>query len=525
VGALSFLLVQLTAWPPHEDETLALFVGRQSLPHLFHTVLGQRGGAPLHFLLAWLVTHTGGGLTSLRLVSALFATASIPVVGLLGARLASRGVALAATALVSASWVLLFHGIYARMYSLFLFTSALSYLALIVAVDRGGRRRWTLWALAAFAMAASHPYAAIVLASQGFYVLLVRKRIVQALWAFGAVGVVGIPLWRSDLVLAGRFDVGVGGGGNKLGTPRSVFDYLRDAAGDFLAGYRPALIAVLALAALGLAILARRRPQSALLVVAVLVTPTAALLLARLGSSTSPETRHLIFVLPFFALLVAMGLVEATRLVPKVGPLLAIGAVAAILPAEIAWGYRLTPELYRGEPAVRILARHDAAAWLASVSEPNDVLFGYSPLYDQAWERARGRVSDVVVPRADPRLAFSVLLHAPKPLGHGIWVFDASATTNGVRHLGIPLQAPLYSWEFDTRLYGPFVIVRSREPAVTVGRYLKLSRMVEEMGIPTPEHGGLAIGDALTNLKTAAYAEVRLDRYAGTSRSRSTVSR
>src|ERR1700694_2480762 len=70
-GVLTFLLVQLTAWPPHEDETLALFVGRQSLGDLFHTVLGQRGGAPLHFLLAWIVAHAGGGLTELRLLSAL----------------------------------------------------------------------------------------------------------------------------------------------------------------------------------------------------------------------------------------------------------------------------------------------------------------------------------------------------------------------------------------------------------------------------------------------------------------------
>src|SRR5215470_7551673 len=70
-GVLTFLLVQLGAWPPHEDETLALFVGRQSFSGLIHTVLGQRGGAPLHFCFAWLVAHTGGGLTSLRLVSAM----------------------------------------------------------------------------------------------------------------------------------------------------------------------------------------------------------------------------------------------------------------------------------------------------------------------------------------------------------------------------------------------------------------------------------------------------------------------
>ena len=75
-----FLLVQLSGWPPHEDETLPLFVGRQSLGDLFHTVLGKRGGAPLHFLLAWVVAHAGGGLETMRFLSALFATASLPAI-------------------------------------------------------------------------------------------------------------------------------------------------------------------------------------------------------------------------------------------------------------------------------------------------------------------------------------------------------------------------------------------------------------------------------------------------------------
>ena len=145
VAVAGFLLARLTAWPPHEDETLALFVGRESLPDLFQTVQGERGGAPLHFLFAWLVVHMGGGLEALRMFSALFAVASVPVIAALGARVAGRAAALVATALVSASWMLLFHGVYGRMYSLFLFTSTLSYLALLRAVERGGRREWALW--------------------------------------------------------------------------------------------------------------------------------------------------------------------------------------------------------------------------------------------------------------------------------------------------------------------------------------------------------------------------------------------
>ena len=76
----------LTAWPPHEDEALALFIGRGSLGHVLHTVVAERGGAPLHFLLAWLIVHAGGGLIALRAVSLVFAVASVPLIALLGAR-------------------------------------------------------------------------------------------------------------------------------------------------------------------------------------------------------------------------------------------------------------------------------------------------------------------------------------------------------------------------------------------------------------------------------------------------------
>ena len=519
-GVLSFLLVRLSAWPPHEDETLALFVGRQSLGGLVHTVLGQRGGAPLHFGFAWIVAHTGGGLTSLRLVSALFAAGSVPVIAALGARLAGRGAALAASALVSGSWVLLFHGVYGRMYSLFLFTSALSYLALVDAIERGGRRRWALWGGAAFLAIACHPYGALVFASQGLFVLVGRRRIRDALWPFGVVAVLGTPMWRSDLVLAGRFDVGVGGGGEKLGTPTSVLDYLDHVAGDFTAGYQAVLIVALLLALGGFVQLVRTRSQAALLIAAVIVTPTAALMLARLGSSTSPESRHLIFALPFFAILVGAGLVEAARRVPSVGPVVAAVAIAALVPAEISWGYHKTPELYRGAPASVVRARDEAAAWLASTAEPNDVLFGYEPLFLEAWQRARGHMSKLVVPRADPKLALNALVRAHLPLGHGVWVFDAFETNNYWRRREIKLVYPDPAAEFEVRVFGPYLVIRSKQPVVTPRRFLKLSRQVELVG----KCPGLCIGDADVNLQTVLLAGPRLDRYEA-SRSRSTVSR
>ena len=494
-----FVLVQLTAWPPHEDETLALFVGRKDLGDLLSTVLNQRGGAPLHFLLAWIVAHAGGGLVGLRLVSAVFAVASVPLVAAIASRLAGRAPGLTAAALASASWMVLFHGVYGRMYSLFLFTSSLSYLALLAATEHGGRRRWILWGLAMLLTIATHPYGALVLGSQFVYTVARRRRLRDAVWAFAAVAVLAIPFWRTDFVLAGRFDVGVGPGGAKLRGPLSVLRYLRAVAGDFSAGYGSVEAAVLLLAAAGAIVLWRTRREALLLVGAVTLTPAVAMLAAKFGNSTSPESRHLIFELPFFLTLVAAALVEAARSRLRIAPVLVAVALAGLLGTEVAWGRHKTPNLYSREPSARIAAREAASAWLARTSAPNDVLFGYDPLYLAAWERDR-TFSATTIPRADARLALRALQSAPKPLGRGVWVFDASDTNNFVQQKHIKLRFPEPAASYEARVYGPFLVIRSRRPTTTMREFLAQTEAVMQVG------KDLYIGDADINLQTAMIA-------------------
>ncbi len=50
---------------------------------------------------------------------------------------------------------------------------------------------------------------------------------------------------------------------------------------------------------------------AAVLAASVVVVPAVAFTLATLGSSTSPEARHLIFALPFYSVLLALPLVAA----------------------------------------------------------------------------------------------------------------------------------------------------------------------------------------------------------------------
>lgn len=499
-AAAGFLFHQLLAWPPHEDEALPLFIGRRPLDEMFQVVLEERGGAPLHFLLAWVLVQLDLGLEALRAASAAFAVASLPAVAVLLARLGGRRCAVLGTLLVATSWTFLFHGVYGRMYSLFLLTAVLSYLALLHALERGGRRAWALWALAILATVATHPYGALVLAAQGAYVAVARRdRLREALLAFGAVAVLGIPFWLTDLVLAGRFDAGVAAGGRL-----DVAEYVWQAAGDFTATF-PVLPAVLIAAAAGLAALPR---DARLLAATAALVPLAALVVAR--SSGSPETRHLIFLLPFVALAVAAG-------IARLGRVWSTAVVAALVAAQLAWAWDRTPELFEWEPDARREARAEAAAYIAASVEPRDVLLGYDPLYLQAWELDRD-VPLVVLPRADADLALHNLLLLDRPLGRGVWVLDASKTTNVSRSLEIPLVAPRPETAFEVRSFGPFLVIRTRAPVLTPKRYLE--RAGEAMLVGKR----LYLGDADINLPTIERAARALRGY-GAARSLSTSSR
>jgi hypothetical protein len=511
IAAGAFLLHQLMAWPPHEDETLALFVGRDSLSGVVEHVTLDRGGAPLHFLLAWAVAHLGFGLGALRLVSAAFALASLPLVALLSARLAGRRVALVATTLVAPSWLFLFHGVYGRMYSMFLFFSLACTLALLEALRKGGRRRWAAWVAAALLLVATHPYGILLLAGQGAFVLVAgRARLREAVLAGAAVLVLGIPFWLTDLVLADRFEVGVGGGGEKLGGPAAVARYLWRSAGDATAGWWPVTLLVLLAAAWGLV---QMRRTTRALVISIVGVTALAFVVAKLGGSASPESRHLIYLAPFLAMAVATTIVRLGRRAPAA----AAAAVVALVAAELGWAWHRTPPLFNWEPDARQAARAEAETWLATTSRPDDVLFGYEPIYLGAWEQKRA-FPTTVVPRADMRLALRTIERAPS-LGRGVWVFDASERNNIRRKLEIERRLPTPSAPYEARVFGPFLVLRTVEPVVTADAFFYYAARAMLVG------QSLGIGDADINMRTVILAARELRGYGPSLRSRSSNSR
>jgi hypothetical protein len=334
-------------------------------------------------------------------------------------------------------------------------------------------------------------------------VLVTRERIRRAILPFVAVAVLAIPLWRSSIVLAHRYDL-TGSSHGALATPHQVFAYLWHVAGDYSTGYTAILAAFLLLALAGIAILAFERGRSALLIVCVALTPTLFFLVGKFGGSSAPQSRHLIFVLPFLAIAAGSGIVGLSRLAGPVGAVVAVLVVAAFVPTEIAWGKHETPALYGQENPIRVKARAQAADWLADTARPDDVLFAYEPLYEAAWERHPSAVSNIVLARADAKLLLQGLEDAPKPLGRGVWVFDAGDNNNYVKKTSIPLRLPFPRSEFEGRVYGPYLIIRTRKPTRTIAHYLDDARKAELIG------KSLAMGDADINYATIRSAQLRL---------------
>ncbi len=217
-------------------------------------------------------------------------------------------------------------------------------------------------------------------------------------------------------------------------------------------------------------------------------------------------------MLPFVALALATALLRLEAWSrPAAG-----AALAILLVAEVAWGWHKTPPLFVGEPSSRVAARAAASDWLAHTSRPDDVLFGYDPLFLGAWER-NGDFPLTVVPRADVKLALGTTRKATKPLGRGVWVFDSSDTNNFDPRPTIRLVTPQPAADFEARTFGPFLVIRTREPTRTQANYFVQARRAQLVG------KALFLGDADINYQTVVRAGRRLGVY--TPRSRSISSR
>src|SRR5512133_2160309 len=115
---LARTLPDIGAKPWHEDEAVAGLVSARPLGDVLHTVLLDRGGAPLHFVLAHGAFALDGSPQTLRWLSLVFALATIPLCYDLARRLAGQFAGLTAAALAATSQLLTIYATFGRMYSL-----------------------------------------------------------------------------------------------------------------------------------------------------------------------------------------------------------------------------------------------------------------------------------------------------------------------------------------------------------------------------------------------------------------------
>ena len=121
------------------------------------------------------------------------------------------------------------------------------------------------------------------------------------------------------------------------------------------------------------------------------------------------------------------------------------------------------------------------------------------------------------MPRADVALALGTTRKAAKPLGRGVWVFDSSDTNNFDPRPTIRRVTPQPAAEFETRAFGPFLVIRTRARTTTPAAYYRQARRAQLVG------KALFLGDADINFQTVVRAGRRLGLY--TPRSRSISSR
>jgi uncharacterized membrane protein len=478
---------------PREDEVLALFVGRSHLGSALHQVVGERGGAPLHFVTAWIVVHLGGHLVALRIVSTAFTTGSLALIGLLGARLARDArVGVVAATLAAPSWLVLFSSDFARMYAEFLFFGTLAPVMLLRALDSRRTRDWVFWWLASLGVLAAHPYGAFVLAA-GIAAVLASGPRDRRNWVVCAVPIVlALPFWIGDLVLRSRFDVGVGGGGESLGSLHAISRFLLTSFRDAVSWHGPAFWLACVLVPLGAVLVLRRTATPERVLVATsFALPIVALLGARADSQVSPETRHLIFLLPYVDVFLAAALLRIAAPARVAAPFVVVALLGVIVAGQVHSAKVRTNDLFVAESGYRHAARVAAGKWLAVRATPNAVLMGYEPLFYEAWRQQDG-FSTWVVARADSAVAAKQLGRYCGRFTEAAFVFDRENGYKDDLSEGqfARLQHSLTAAGYEAKRFEDFLVVLATVPSRTPKEYVRVSAPLLQIAKDATVHNG-----------------------------------
>jgi hypothetical protein len=379
--------------PLFEDEAVSGLIAARPFGEVIVTTLWDRGGAPLHFVLAHLAFLVDTSPEALRALSVVFAVAALPLCFDLGRRLEGPVAGGAAALVAAGSGMLAVYGSFGRMYALLAFAGAVAADLFVRALQRPTAETAAAAAAGAWLLPAVHPYGGIVVALEAIVALaLWRGRPLRPALPAAAIALAMIPFAIADVRLATRFEVGAEDGG-RLATPAEAWEQVESAVRGFAGGEGLILAVFLGLALAGGVIVARRQPAFVAFATLALVTPPVLSVLIPTENAPDLSPRHLIYALPFWAAFigVAVARLPAPPLaLAGVGLLAAFGAQGIHDPRDITYIAPLGTGQHLAAPA----------AWLRDEIEPGDVLYPYSSVFLAALPEAGEAYG---LPRAQPQ--------------------------------------------------------------------------------------------------------------------------
>jgi hypothetical protein len=409
VGVLApsgFLLYRIApdveAKPLYEDEAVAGLIAMRPLPEVLETVLADRGGAPLHFVLAHAVFWVETSAEALRWLSVVAALAAVPLCFDLARRLGGTAAGVVAATVAASSTALAVYGSFGRMYALYVLVAALAADLFVRALQLRTRNAVIAAAAAAWLLPAVHPYGAIPAVAELVAAAFVwRRRSVRDAWPVAAAAGAALPFLLADLRLADR--AAVGSGAETLASPGDAWSELVAALSSFAGGDGFALASFTALAVVGLLVLLGRQPAVAAVAGSVALPPLLFVLIPA-GSEPDLSPRHLFYGLPLWATAIGVGVAWLRSWVPYRAWLVVVAAIGvqAVFappsslrdPRELGW----LPAATRASPR----------------AESGDLLFPYAvPFLANL-----GEVQDArALPQGPGEEILEALEHADEPIG------------------------------------------------------------------------------------------------------------
>ena len=392
------------------------------LGEVLETVMVDRGGAPLHFVLTHGVFAVDTSAEALRWLSVVCAVASVPLCFDLGRRLGGQAAGLVAAAVAASSTALAVYGSFGRMYALYVLVAALAADLFVRAVELRTRSAVTAAAAAFWLLPAVHPYGLIpALVALGVAAVLWRRRSLLDALPVAVAVLAAIPFVLADLRLADRAEVG--DDGSALASPGDAWGELVAAVSAFAGGSGLTLVLFTGLAIVGLAVLAAQMPGVAVLAVAFAVPPVLFVLIPA-GSEPDLSPRHLFYGLPLWAAAIGVGVAWLRRWIPERAWLVVVAGVIVLAVASPASGLKDPRELGLLPTETPATVRADAG----------DLLFPYAtPFLAEL-----GAVRDALaLPQGPGDQILRTLEHADEPVR--------------AVHVALPRQ----EWEVVT-IRGPF---------------------------------------------------------------------